>query len=205
MTWCGNHQHGPISRREALRETSAGFGALALHGLLGQWAMADQRPPLTGQGVSPLSPRLAGFTPRAKRVIFLFMHGGPSQVDTFDHKPALRRDHGKPYPGQKPRVQFAQTGNLMESPYRFAQHGESGQWVSEIFPEVAKMVDELCLVKSLHGSNPAHGAALMKIHTGSDTFVRPSMGSWITYGLGSENENLPGFVTICPTLGHGGW
>ena len=204
MTWCGNHQHGPISRREALRETSAGFGALALHGLMGQWAMADQRPPLTGQGVSPLSPRLAGFSPRAKRVIFLFMHGGPSQVDTFDHKPALRRDHGKPYPGQKPRVQFAQTGNLMESPYRFAQHGESGQWVSEIFPEVAKMVDELCLVKSLHGSNPAHGAALMKIHTGSDTFVRPSMGSWITYGLGSENENLPGFVTICPTLGHGG-
>ena len=84
------------------------------------------------------------------------------------------------------------------------QHGESGQWVSEIFPEVAKMVDDLCLVKSLHGSNPAHGAALMKIHTGSDTFVRPSMGSWITYGLGSENENLPGFVTICPTLGHGG-
>ena len=161
MTWCGNHQHGPISRREALRETSAGFGALALHGLLGQWAMADQRPPLTGQGVSPLSPRLAGFSPRAKRVIFLFMHGGPSQVDTFDHKPALRRDHGKPYPGQKPRVQFAQTGNLMESPYRFAQHGESGQWVSEIFPEVAQMVDELCLVKSLHGSNPAHGAALM--------------------------------------------
>ena len=92
----------------------------------------------------------------------------------------------------------------MASPYKWKQHGGSGQWVSEIFPETAKVVDDLCFIKSLHGSNPAHGAALLKIHTGSENFVRPSMGSWITYGLGSENRDLPGFVTICPTLGHGG-
>jgi hypothetical protein len=141
---------------------------------------------------------------RAKRVIFLFMHGGPSQIDTFDYKPLLERDDGKPLPFDKPRIQFAQTGNLMRSPWKFAQHGQSGAWVSELFPEVAKQVDKLCFLKSLWGSNPAHGGALLKLHTGSDNFVRPSMGSWVVYGLGTENQNLPGFVTICPTLGHGG-
>ncbi len=144
------------------------------------------------------------FPARAKRVIFLFMHGGPSQVDTFDYKPQLIKDDGKPLPFEKPRVQFSQTGNLLKSPWAFAQHGESGAWVSELFPEVAKCVDDLCFIKSMHGSNEAHGGALLKIHTGSDTFVRPSMGAWISYGLGSENENLPSFVTINATLGHGG-
>ena len=144
------------------------------------------------------------FPARAKRVIFLFMHGGPSQVDTFDYKPQLIQDDGKPLPFEKPRVQFSQTGNLLKSPWAFAQHGESGAWVSELFPEVAKCVDDLCFIKSMHGSNEAHGGALLKIHTGSDTFVRPSMGAWISYGLGSENENLPSFVTINATLGHGG-
>ena len=144
------------------------------------------------------------FVPRAKRVIFLFMHGGPSQVDTFDYKPLLQRDHGKPLPFAKPRVQFAQTENLLASPWKFQQYGESGAWVSDLFPHVAKTVDDLCFIKSLHGSNPAHGGALLKIHTGSDTFIRPSMGAWVSYGLGTENENLPAFITICPTLGHGG-
>jgi hypothetical protein len=132
------------------------------------------------------------------------MHGGPSHIDTFDYKPLLQRDHGKPLPFPKPRVTFAETGNLLGSPFRFARHGDSGQWVSELFPHVARCVDQLCFVKSLHGSNDAHGGALLKLHTGSDTFVRPSIGSWAIYGLGSENQNLPGFVTICPTLGHGG-
>ena len=191
-----------------LKQCCAGFGSVALAGLLSDEAMAEEvlRRPLKVNPLElgPLAVRKPHFPPRAKRVIFLFMHGGPSQVDTFDYKPRLQKEDGKPFPFAKPRVQFAETGNLMGSPYKWKQHGESGAWVSEIFPETAKMVDELCIIKGLHGSNPAHGAALLKVHTGSDNFVRPSMGSWITYGLGSENRNLPGFVTICPTLGHGG-
>ncbi len=132
------------------------------------------------------------------------MHGGPSQVDTFDPKPLLTRDHGKPCPITKPRVQFAETGNLLRSPWEFKKYGQSGIEVSDLFPHVAEMVDDLCVIRSMYGSNPAHGGALLAMHTGSDTFVRPSMGSWITYGLGTENQNLPGFITICPTLGHGG-
>ncbi|MFM8327105.1 MAG: DUF1501 domain-containing protein [Pirellulaceae bacterium] len=144
------------------------------------------------------------FPARVKRIIFLFMHGGVSHIDSFDYKPLLERDDGKPLPFAKPRVQFAQTGNLLKSPWKFRQHGQCGAWVSELFPEVAKQVDHLTFLKSLHGSNEAHGGALLKIHTGSDTFVRPSMGAWVSYGLGSENENLPSFITINPTLGHGG-
>jgi hypothetical protein len=132
------------------------------------------------------------------------MSGGPSQVDTFDPKPLLTRDDGKPLPFAKPRVQFNSTGNLLKSPWEFKQYGESGLWVSDLFPHLAKRVDDLCLVHSIHGTNPAHGGAVMKIHTGTDNFVRPSIGSWVTYGLGTENANLPGFVTICPTLAFGG-
>ena len=144
------------------------------------------------------------FPAKAKRVIFLFMHGGPSHVDTFDYKPMLAKDDGKPLPFDKPRVQFAQTGNLLKSPWGFKQYGRSGAWVSDLFPEVGECVDDISFIKSMHGSNEAHGGALLKMHTGSDTFVRPSMGAWISYGLGSENENLPSFITINPTLGHGG-
>ncbi|GAA5507225.1 DUF1501 domain-containing protein [Novipirellula caenicola] len=147
---------------------------------------------------------LPHFPPRAKRVIFLFMHGGPSHLDTFDYKPQLAKHDGKPLPFDKPRIQFAKTGNLLKSPWAFRQYGQSGAWVSDLFPHVAKHVDDLTFVKSMHGSNEAHGGAMLKVHTGSDTFVRPSMGSWISYGLGSENENLPSFITINPTLGHGG-
>jgi hypothetical protein len=185
----------PPSRRELLETSGLGFGMLALSSLMPR-AFASRD--------GPLAPKPPHFAPRAKRVIFLFMHGGPSQVDTFDYKPLLARDDGKPLPFAKPRIQFAKTTNLMASPWKFAQHGQSGAWVSELFPHVATRVDDLCFVKSLHGTNEAHGGALLALHTGSDTFVRPSMGSWILYGLGTENENLPGFVTICPTLGHGG-
>jgi hypothetical protein len=183
------------TRRDLLRGLGAGFGALAFAGLAG----ADTR-----EAASPLAPRAPHFAPRARRVIFLFMHGGPSQVDTFDYKPLLQRDDGKPLPFAKPRVQFAETGGLLASPWAFRQYGECGAWVSDLFPRVAERVDDLCFVKSLHGTNDAHGGALLALHTGSATFVRPSMGSWIVYGLGSENANLPGFITICPTLGHGG-
>ena len=190
-----------LSRRELLRRSSAGFGSVALAALLGQEAVATIG---DAKDANPLAPKAPHFPAPAKRVIFLFMHGGPSQVDTFDYKPLLQRDHGKPLPFNRPRVVSSETFNLLKSPWEFRQHGESGAWVSELFPHVAEIVDELCFIKSMHASNSRHGAALLELHTGSDTFVRPSMGSWITYGLGSENENMPGFVTICPTLGHGG-
>jgi hypothetical protein len=141
---------------------------------------------------------------RAKRVLFLFMKGGPSQVDTFDYKPKLKFDHGKPLPFAKPKVQFAKTGNLMSSPWEFSRYGESGHYVSELFPNVARHVDDLCFIHSMHGTNPAHGAAVLKLHTGSENFIRPSMGAWVSYGLGTENQNLPAFISICPTLAHGG-
>lgn len=186
------------SRRELLRGSAVGFGSLALASLLSEETRAGE--PVA----NPLAPRSPHFVPKARRVIFLFMKGGPSQVDTFDPKPLLTRDDGKPLPFAKPRVQFAPTGNLLKSPWKFQQHGESGIWVSELFPSLARRVDDLCMIHSVHGTNPAHGGAVLKLHTGSDNFVRPSIGSWVSYGLGTENTNLPAFVTICPTLAHGG-
>ncbi len=189
----------PMSRRRLLQTSAAGFGHLAFASLLERTALAED--PLV---VNPLAPRVPHLMARAKRIVFLFMKGGPSHVDTFDPKPMLDRDDGKPLPMDLPRITFAAQGNLLKSPWRFKQYGDSGLPVSELFPHVAKHVDDLCILRSLHGSNPAHGGALLKMHTGSDQFVRPSLGSWVTYGLGSENENLPAFVTICPTLAHGG-
>ena len=181
------------SRRQLLQSTAVGFGGVALASMMQELAAADQ------SVVSPFH-----FAPRAKRVIFMFMKGGPSQVDTFDYKPRLQQDDGKPFPFDKPRVQFAPTGNLLGSPWRFRQFGESGIHVSELFPNVAQHVDDICFLNSVHGTNAAHGGAALKLHTGSDAFVRPSMGAWVSYGLGTENRNLPSFVTICPTLAHGG-
>jgi hypothetical protein len=189
---------GP-SRRDLLQSTALGFGGLALADLI---ARADAPPARPAE--NPLAPKPPHFPARAKRVIFLFMHGGPSQVDTFDYKPKLTADDGKPLPFPKPRVVSAATGNLLRSPFAFKQYGQSGAWVSELFPHLSTVVDDLCFVKSMHGSNSRHGGALLELHTGSDTFVRPSMGSWVTYGLGTENRDLPGYVTICPSLSHGG-
>ncbi len=187
-----------VSRRTLLKRTAVGFGSLALASLL-----ADDS---TSQAAheNPLAAKLPHFAARAKRVIFLLMSGGPSQVDTFDNKPLLTRDDGKPLPFAKPRVQFNSTSNLLKSPWKFRQYGESGLWVSELFPHLAERVDDLCMIHSVHGTNPAHGGAMMKLHTGSDNFIRPSIGSWVSYGLGTENSNLPAFVTICPTLAFGG-
>ncbi|HUY92517.1 MAG TPA: DUF1501 domain-containing protein [Pirellulales bacterium] len=198
---CNCNRFTPVlSRRDLLRASAAGFGQLALAGLLAIDAQAEAE---AGRA-NPLAPRAPHCSARAKRVIFLFMHGGPSHLDTFDYKPLLARDHGKPLPFAKPRVVSAPTGNLLKSPWKFRQYGQSGAWVSELFPHVGGIVDDLCMIHSMHGSNSRHGGALLELHTGSDTFVRPSMGSWITYGLGTENSDLPGFVTICPTLTHGG-
>ena len=178
------------TRREMLQQSALGFGSLALTSLL--------------QAENPLAAKRPHFRPRAKRVIFLFMKGGPSQVDTFEHKPLLQRDHGKPLPFDKPKVTFAKTGNLLTSPWKFKPYGQCGHMVSELFPHVARHVDDICFIHGAHGTNPAHGGALLKLHTGADNFVRPSMGAWVGYGLGTENENLPSYVTICPTLAHGG-
>ncbi len=180
-----------MQRRQLLGTAAVGFGQLAFQSMLQAEGGIDG---------------LAGshFAPRAKRVIFLFMKGGPSHVDTFDPKPLLTRDHGKPLPFDLPRITFAEAGNLLKSPWKFRRYGESGLPVSDLFPNVAQCVDDLCILRSVHGTNPAHGGAALKLHTGSDTFVRPSLGSWVVYGLGSENGNLPSFMTICPTLAHGG-
>ncbi|MEI7702345.1 MAG: DUF1501 domain-containing protein [Planctomycetia bacterium] len=181
-----------INRRQALQSVALGFGGLALSAMCHQLQAQDT-------GSAPFH-----FAPRAKRVIFMFMKGGPSQVDTFDYKPKLQQDDGKALPFAKPRVQFAPTGNLLGSPWRFRQYGDSGIHVSDLFPHVAQCVDDVCFLNSVHGTNAAHGGAALKLHTGSDNFVRPSMGAWVSYGLGTENSNLPSFVTICPTLAHGG-
>lgn len=185
------HENATPSRRQVLKQAALGFGAVAFNSLLAEEAAAA-----TAKGPH--------FPARAKRVLFLFMKGGPSHLDTFDPKPRLDKDHGKPYPGEKPRVQFARTGTLLRSPWKFKKYGKSGIEVSELFPETARCVDDICFIHSMHGTNPAHGGALLKLHTGSDNFIRPSMGAWVAYGLGSLDKNLPAFITICPTLAHGG-
>jgi hypothetical protein len=177
----------------------AGFASVALAGLLAEEAAASP-------GANPLAPTPPHFKPRAKRVIMLFMDGGPSHHDLFDYKPLLVRDHGKPLPFQLPRVlsNADRFGNLLAPLAKFRPRGQSGVWMSDLLPHLAAVADELCVIPSMHCSNPQHGAACLEWHTGSGTFVRPSMGSWITYGLGSENQNLPGYVTIGQPLASGG-
>ena len=165
------------TRREILRRCNIGFGSLALSCLVD--SMSENT-----EGAN----RVAQLLPRAKRMIFLFMKGGPSQMDTFDPKPRLQKDHGKPLPIERPRLLFHSTGEsnnkLFASPWSFRRHGQSGIEISELFPHVATCADDLCVIRSLHGTNPAHGGATLKMHTGSDTFIRPSLGSWLSYGLG---------------------
>ena len=182
-----------LPRRNALGQVALGFGGLALNTLL-----AEQ-----SREASPLRPQ-ALFPARARRVIFLFMHGGPSHVDLFDHKPRLEEFNGKPLPFPERKVQFAKRGNLLKPPWPLRQVGKSGHWMSELWQHLPKVADELCMIHSLCETNVSHGGACMKMHTGDEALLRPSMGAWVNYGLGSENNNLPGFVTICPTSLHGG-
>jgi hypothetical protein len=183
----------PMTRRAALRAAACGFGYLGLQSLL------------AADSANPLAPRQPHLAPKAKNVIFLFMHGGPSSIDTFDFKERLVRDHGKPLPFKRP-LAFADgpPGALMKSPWEFRPGGRSGIPVSDLFPHTREVVDELTIIKSLVGEGVDHGAALLQTFTGSSTFVRPAMGSWVVYGLGTENQNLPGFITIKPALSHGG-
>jgi len=137
------------------------------------------------------------FAPKAKRIIFLFLNGGMSQVDTFDPKPVLDQRDGEPMPGPKLQTDRA-AGNLMKSPFRFARHGQSGLPVSEIFPQLAKRADDLCVIRSMYSDNGNHGPSLLMMNCGHNLPGRPAMGSWLTYGLGTDNRNLPGFVVLCP-------
>lgn len=180
-----------LTRRDALKSAACGFGSLAFQGISTAAAL----------------PRGLHHTPRAKRVIFLFMQGGPSQVDTFDYKPRLQADDGKrlPFaPAKNLDPSATSQAKLMGSPWKFQQHGESGLWGSELFPEVNRHLDDLCVIRSMQSKGQSHGQAVCMIHTGSDNFVRPSIGAWVSYGLGTDNANLPAFVSISPPATHGG-
>lgn len=184
-----------ISRRRALKMAGCGFGYVALAGLM-QEALAASS--------NPLAPKPSHFQAKAKRVIFLFMHGGPSHVDTFDPKPLLQRDAGKPLPASMAGDKVDPNLKLLASPFASQKHGQSGIEISEIFPEVASCADDLCLIRSMHTNGQDHGQAVLKLHTGSENQLRPSMGAWVIYGLGNENQNLPGFLTISPSPLTGG-
>ena len=193
-----------FSRRSALEAFGCGFGSIALAGLLNQPAMAS---PINSHPVT--LGKKTKIPARAKRVIFIFMQGGPSHVDSFDYKPILEKRNGESIAFDDDRT-IANTGErstkqtLMKSLWKFRRYGESGRMISDLFPETARHADKLCMVHSMHTEGVAHGPATLFLHCGAHNFVRPSMGSWIHYGLGSENDNLPGFVSICPSPGNGG-
>ena len=189
------------NRRTMLRRAAAGFGGLALSGLLASQQSASAVP-VEGPGMGHL--KQFHFAPRARRIIFLFMWGGPSHVDLFDPKPRLNQHHGQTITGEAVGSPGKNLGTALGSPFKFKRHGEGGIWISELFPQVARHADRLCVINSLHTEGQAHGEALLRLHTGQANLVRPSIGSWLSYGLGSENENLPAFITISPPRGHGG-
>ncbi len=186
ITPCPGCATPALSRRDFLNRAHMGFGAVAFAGLASQWATAatPQRPP--------------HFAPRAKRVIFLFMDGGVSHVDSFDPKPALDKQHGQPAKWRPDALSQAVSANRkwLKSPWAFRQHGQSGLWVSDLFPNIARVADELCVVRSLVGETPLHGAQSLLLHTGRSAAAAPSIGSWISYGLGTENAQLPGYVVL---------
>lgn len=177
---------GPASRRQMLKSLSCGFGYTAFSGLAAEAALRDRR---------ATAPQPAHHSGPAKRVIFMFMRGGPSQMDTFDYKPELNRRDGE---------QYEKKDKLFGSPWRFRQHGESGLWISSVLPHLAGCADDLCVIRSMQTDSSAHPLAMPQMHTGSFQFTRPSIGSWVLYGLGAENEDLPGFITINPSRVFGG-
>jgi hypothetical protein len=187
------------TRRDMLRASACGFGQLVVAALAAQGARGANR-----QAAGQFTPPAPHFPPRARRIIFLFMWGGPSHVDLFDPKPRLNEEDGKQLAGKSVGSDKEQLGTLLGSPFRFAQHGEGGTWISELFPHLSRHADRLCVVRSVHTEGSAHGEALLRLHTGQANLVRPSVGAWVSYGLGSDNENLPAFITISPPRGHGG-
>src|SRR5579885_1655940 len=196
-----------LTRRELLCRTGMGMGALALGGLmaetglLGRPAFGGEGSPATRTGsspiaVNPLLPKAPPLPAKAKRVVHLFMNGGPSHVDTFDPKPTLTRYHGKPVPTNLPTER--KTGAALGSPFKFRKYGQSGIEVSELFAHTAEMIDEICVIRSMHADVPNHEPSLMLMNCGEARQARPCLGSWLMYGLGTENQNLPGFIVLCP-------
>jgi hypothetical protein len=182
-----------LSRREMLQQTGMGFGMLGAIGLLAGSASASD------QSTNPLATKSPHFRPRAKRVIHIYLNGGPSQVDTFDPKPALDKYNGQPLPSGNLTTE-RRTGAAMASPFKFQKYGESGLEVSELFTRTAQHVDDICFIRSMQANTPNHEQSMRLMNCGDERLSRPSMGAWLTYGLGSDNENLPGFVTMCPGL-----
>ncbi|MFT5123896.1 MAG: hypothetical protein ACI9TH_002256 [Kiritimatiellia bacterium] len=182
-------------RRTLLKTAACGFGHLALAGLA---------QPAAASGIPNLHPKGTHFAPRAKRVIFIFMQGGPSQVDTFSYKPQLEADSGTEKTFYNARSREISKHTLQKSLWEFKQHGQSGAYVSSIFPNIAQHVDKLCFIHSMHTEGVAHGPATLFMHTGATNLIRPSMGAWVSYGLGTENNNLPSFVTLNPPWTKGG-
>ncbi len=195
--WTDSHIPRPYSRREWLARSGAGFGLLALADLL-----AGESPDVAlhtlESAAQPYAVRPPHYPARARRVIFLYMPGGPSHVDLFDPKPRLIQDQGKPLPFEKPKLERTKTGNLLASPWKFSRHGQSGTEVSELLPRIATRIDDICVIRSMVADNINHTGAALQMCTGEQAFSRPSMGSWLTYGLGTENQNLPGFVVVSP-------
>ncbi len=180
-----------LSRRELLGRAGCGFGLLALADLLAAEALPDR-------AAQPYAVRPPHHTPKAKRCIFLYMPGGPSHIDLFDPKPRVMKDTGKPLPFAKPKLERTKTGNLLGSPWKFRRCGQSGVEVSELLPRVAGCIDDVCVIRSMVADNINHTGAALQMCTGEQAFSRPSMGSWLVYGLGTENQSLPGFVVVSP-------
>jgi hypothetical protein len=182
----------PTSRRELLRRTGTGLGLLGLAALLQEEATADRRE-------YPLAPRSSHHAPRVRRVIHIYLNGGPSQVDTFDPKPALKKYEGQPLPIRNLTTERP-TGYALPTPFEFRRFGKSGLEISEIFEKTAAHADDLCIVRSMYANTPNHEQSMRLMNCGDERLSRPSMGAWITYGLGTENQNLPGFIAMCPGL-----
>jgi hypothetical protein len=186
-----------LTRRNLLRRGGLGMGLLGLAGVLGDAGMLGAADRREQSGNSPLAPKAPQFAARARRVVHLFMNGGPSHVDTFDPKPLLDKYHGKPLPSPNLRTE-RKTAGAMRSPYQFHRHGKNGVEVSELFARTAECIDDICVIRSMHADVPNHEPSLMLMNCGDGRLPRPSMGAWVSYGLGSENQNLPGFIAMCP-------
>src|SRR5689334_13194127 len=186
-----------LSRRELLSRAGSGFGLLALTDLLAAESSA-RASGSSDRATHPYAVRPPHYAPRARRCIFLYMPGGPSHTDLFDPKPRVAQENGKPLPFEKPRLERTKTGNLLASPWTFSRHGQSGIEISELLPRIALHSDDLCVIRSMVADNINHSGAALQMNTGEQAFSRPSMGSWLVYGLGTENQNLPGFVVVSP-------
>ncbi len=187
---------GPASRRQMLTQMGTGMGMLGLYGLLGD----ENRLVAAPADESPLSARSPQFPARVKHIIHIYLNGGPSQVDTFDPKPMLAKYNGQPLPSDNKLTTERATGAALASPFQFRQYGESGLPVSEIFSKTAQHVDDICFIRSMHANTPNHEQSMRLMNCGDERLSRPSLGSWVTYGLGTENANLPGYIAMCPGL-----